>query len=219
VVSDGEVVHEALLGVDEKGGPQHTTALLAELERGVEALGGWDAVGSLAVGRGPGSFTGLRVGIATARGVAASRALPLAGVSTLDALGSALAERAPDSPGLALIDARRGELFWALYEPGGRRRWDPGVGPPDALAQRLATLDRTPLGAGSGAVRFRQDLANLGVEVPDEEDPVHRVSARHICALAGAGDERGEGRVVEPIYLRAPDAERWRERNTFQTTE
>jgi tRNA threonylcarbamoyladenosine biosynthesis protein TsaB len=217
-VSGGELVHEALLGLDEKGGPQHATALLSELERAVGELGGWDAVGSIAVGLGPGSFTGLRVGIATARGVAASRGLPLAGVCTLDAIGAALVERVPEEPGLALIDARRGELFWALYGPG-ERRWEPAVGPPEALAERLAELERAPRGAGSGAVRFRQDLVKLGVDVPDDDDPVHRVSARHICALAGTGDEKGEGKAVEPIYLRVPDAERWRERNTVKTTD
>ncbi len=213
------MAHEALLGLDEKGSPQHTTALLPELERGIGELGGWDAVETVAVGLGPGSFTGLRVGIATARGVAASRGLRLTGVSTLDAIGAALAERAPGADALALIDARRGELFWALYGPGRERRWDPAVGPPEELARRLAGLEGAPLGAGSGAVRFRQDLTKLGVEVPDDDDPVHRVAARHICALADTRGEGGETGGVEPIYLRAPDAERWRERNTVQTSD
>ena len=58
----------------------------------------------------------------------------------------------------------------------------------------------------------------LGVGVPDDDDPVQRVSARHICALAEIR-EAGSAESVEPIYLRLPDAERWHERNTVQTTE
>lgn len=217
-VRGGRVLYETVLGLDEKGSPQHATALLVEVERAAEAAGGWEAVGSLAVGLGPGSFTGLRVGIATARGAAASRGLPLTGICTLDAIGSAILERAPAGPALALIDARRGELFWALYGAGGERRWEPAVGSPGLLAEQLAELGRPPLCAGSGAVRFRQELARLGVEVADEDDPAQRVSARHICELAEAR-EGGSAEPVEPIYLRLPDAERWRERNTVQTSD
>ena len=97
---DGEVLHESLLGLSEKGSPQHTTALLGEVERAAEAAGGWDAVERLAVGVGPGSFTGLRVGIATARALALSRGLPVRGVGTLDALG-ARARRARRRPAIA----------------------------------------------------------------------------------------------------------------------
>lgn len=188
------------------------------MERAVGEAGGWDSISRLAVGLGPGSFTGLRVGIATARGAAASRGLPVHGVCTLDAIGRAMLER-EQRLSLALIDARRGEVFWALYEPGGRRRWDPAVGTPEELVARLGDLGVPPPAAGSGAVRFRQELARLGVEVPDEKDPVHRVSARHVCALAESQQEQGATEAPEPIYLRAPDAERWRERNTVKTTD
>lgn len=215
----GEVLHEQLLGLAADGSPRHSTALLAEVERAAAAVGGWDAVDRLAVGLGPGSFVGIRIGIATARGLAASTGLPLSGVCTLDALGRAIgAVAGPERDRLAVLDARRGEVFAALYAPTAERLWEPLVAAPGELAERVAELPAAPLAAGSGAVRFRDELASRGVEVPGDDDPVHRVAARHLCALAGAAPERGEERL-EPIYLRAPDAERWRERDTSKRVE
>jgi tRNA threonylcarbamoyladenosine biosynthesis protein TsaB len=197
------------------GTPRHSTALLAEVERAVAVAGGWGAVGGIAVGLGPGSFVGIRIGIATARGLAASTGLPASGVCTLDALGRALAERTgPERDLLAVLDARRGEAFAALYSPAGERLWEPLVASPEALAERAEALPAPPLAAGAGAVRFRDELASRGVEVPGDSDPIHRISARHVCALAVAAD--GGGERLDPIYLRPPDAERWRERDTSQ---
>jgi tRNA threonylcarbamoyl adenosine modification protein YeaZ len=90
----GEVLYESLLGLSADGSPGHTTRLLEEVERAAEAAGGWSAVERIAVGVGPGSFTGLRVGIASARALGASTGLPLAGVGTLDALAHGLAAAA-----------------------------------------------------------------------------------------------------------------------------
>lgn len=210
----GEVLHEVLLGPSEKGGPLHATALLVEVERAVEAAGGWPGIETIAVGTGPGSFTGLRVGISTARGLSMSRGLPLAGVPTVDALARAIGERAGSRPRLALVDARRGEVFAALYDEEGRRLWGPEACGPEQLSERIAGLEAAPLGAGSGAVRFRQQLSSSGLEIPDDSDPLHRVAARHICEIAaGRGADAG---AVAPIYLRPPDAARWRERDTLQ---
>jgi tRNA threonylcarbamoyladenosine biosynthesis protein TsaB len=215
----GEVLYEELLGLGPDGSPRHSTALLAEVERAALAAGGWEAVDRLAVGLGPGSFVGIRIGIATARGLAASTGLPLSGVCTLDLLGHALAELAgPERDSLAVLDARRGEVFAALYSPAAERRWEPLVAAPVELAERVAGLAIPPLAAGSGAVRFRDELASLGVDVPEDADPVHRVAARHACALAEAAPGRCD-HGLEPIYLRAPDAERWRERDTFKQAE
>ncbi len=212
---DGEPLHESLLGPSERG-PLHATALLGEVERAAAAAGGWAEVDLIAVGLGPGSFTGLRIGVATARGLAASLDLPLAGVCTLDALGLGMAEAGIGGERLALLDARRGEVFAALYGPGGERVWDPFVCPPQQLAERLAALPAPPRAAGSGAVRFRRELDRIGVPIADDSDPVHRVAARHVCALGAAS---GPGGPLDPIYLRPPDAERWRERDSFQTAE
>jgi tRNA threonylcarbamoyladenosine biosynthesis protein TsaB len=213
------VLHESLLGLSAEGKPRHATVLLEEVERAVAVAGGWGEVGTIAVGLGPGSFTGVRIGIATARGLAASTGLPLRGVCTLDAIGLGLRER--DGEGidsLAVLDARRGEVFAALYAESGTRLWGPLVASPADLAERVAELPQPPRAAGSGALRSRQELARRGVEIPDDADPVHRVAARHICALAAAGEAGDAGSLV-PIYLRPPDAVRWRERDTFQTAE
>ncbi len=179
------------------------------------------------MGLGPGTFTGVRIGIATAHGLGVSLGLPARGVCTLDALARGIEEAAAspvssgrsaterNSPALAVLDGWRGEVFAALYAPGGRRLWEPAVHRPEELARRVAALGEAPSVAGSGAVRFRQELAGAGVQVPEDSDPVHRVAARHVCALAAAaGEEDGDG--LAPIYLRPPDAERWRERDAFQ---
>jgi tRNA threonylcarbamoyladenosine biosynthesis protein TsaB len=203
------VLYESLVGLDADGSPRHSTALLAEVERAAAAAGGWDTVDAVAVGVGPGSFTGLRIGIATARALAAGLGLPASGVCTLDAIGRGLGETSGEAPALAVLDARRGEVFAALYSAAGERLWGPLVEAPGDLAKRVVELPQAPLAAGSGALRFRDEL---GIETPADDDPVHRVSAHHICALA-ATDGTGGSDAPAPIYLRAPDAERWRERD------
>jgi tRNA threonylcarbamoyladenosine biosynthesis protein TsaB len=170
-------------------------------------------VGRIAVGVGPGSFTGLRVGIASAQALGASAGLPIVGVGTLDALARGISEWTEDGrSALAVLDARRGEAFAAAYGDSGELLWGPWVGTPEELGERVSGLPAPPLAAGSGAVRFLDELVDRGAEVPDVDDPVHRVAARHVCAVA----EAGAGRAATPVYLRAPDAERWRERDTSQ---
>jgi tRNA threonylcarbamoyladenosine biosynthesis protein TsaB len=187
--------------------------LLTEVEAAAEAVGGWEAVELIAVGLGPGTFTGLRVGIATARGLGAGRDLPVRGVCTLDALAAGIGEGFSGLR-LPILDGWRGEVFAALYEPGGERIWEPAVYRPEELAAQIAGLEHPPSIAGSGAVRFRHELARDGVAIPDDTDPVHRVAARHVCALAAVAGEETDG--LAPIYLRPPDAERWRERDASQ---
>lgn len=213
----GSVLHEERLGLGPDETPRHSTALLTEVERAATAAGGWVAVDRVAVGLGPGSFVGIRIAIATARGLAASTGLPVVGVCTLDALGRAARESAdPDRACLAVLDARRGEAFGALYSADGSRLWEPFVATPAELADRVGALRQPPLAVGLGALRFRDELASRDVEVPGDADPVHRVAARHVCALAEAGSGMAGDRL-EPIYLRPPDAQRWRERNDVRT--
>lgn len=114
-----------------------------------------------------------------------------------------------------MLDGWRGEVFAALYSTDGERTWEPAVYRPEELAERVAELEEPPLVAGSGAVRFRHELARDGVRIADDSDPVHRVAARHVCALAAAeGGPEPDG--LAPIYLRPPDAERWRARDASQ---
>lgn len=116
-----------------------------------------------------------------------------------------------------MLDGFRGEVFAALYAADGTRIWEPFVCRPQELAARVAELPAPPLAAGPGAVRFRQELAQNGLQIADDDDPIHRVAARHVCAIAAAGG--ADGGSLEPIYLRPPDAERWRERDSFQRAE
>ena len=208
----GEVVFESSVQPTENGRPAHATRLLGEVEAAVEALGGWATVDRIAVGVGPGSFTGLRIGIATAQALARAEGLALVGVGSLDALAHGAFAQAGERAVLAAIDARRNELFSALFAHGGGRRSEPAVEGPEELVSRVSQLPEATLAVGSGALRFRDELRKAGVEVPDDDDPVHRVSAAQTCAI-GAGLDASAEPAIEPLYLRRPDAERWRERD------
>lgn len=135
------------------------------------------------------------------------------GVCTLDALAAGIGEGFSGAR-LAVLDGWRGEVFAALYAADASRTWEPAVYRPEELAERVAELEEAPMVAGSGAVRFRHELARDGVRIADDSDPVHRVAARHVCALAAADGTEPDG--LAPIYLRPPDAERWRARDASQ---
>jgi tRNA threonylcarbamoyladenosine biosynthesis protein TsaB len=188
--------------------------LLAEIERSVDAAGGWGRIERIAIGIGPGSFTGLRIGIATARGLAQARGVPIAPVGTLSALarGISVDPRGTGCPALPVIDARRGEVFAALVEESGAELWPPMVAPPDRLADRLRGLDPAPLAAGDGALRFAAELEAAGATVAPPDDPIHRLAARHVCAIGEAAVDVSPDRI-QPLYLRPPDAKRWLERD------
>ncbi len=212
VTTDGEVVREARIDPGPDGRPRHSQVLLGEIERSVEEAGGWTAIDRIAVGVGPGSFTGLRIGIATARALAQARGISIAPVSSLAALARGISESDATAPALPLIDARRGEVFAALYDAGGAEVWPPFVAPPAELADRLQTMDWTPLAAGDGALRFGAELEAAGATVAPPENPIHRVAARHVCAVGEAAIEATPDQI-QPLYLRPPDAKRWLERD------
>ena len=182
--------------------PGHANRLLAAAEEALERAGlGWDEVERIAVGVGPGSFTGLRIGIATARALAQARGLPLVGVSSLEALarGAAEAELV-----LAVLDARRGEAFAAAWRAGTLVLPAAALSP-DALAERVAGLQGTALAVGDGAVRFRGPLEAAGALVPPDEDGAHRLRAEHVCRLGATGNPIDRDALL-PDYLREPDA-------------
>jgi tRNA threonylcarbamoyladenosine biosynthesis protein TsaB len=114
------------------------------------------------------------------------------------------ATRAGADPVLAVVDARRGEVYAALDEPGAVRP-EPFVAAPRALAERIAGLERSPLTVGDGAVRFRAELQAAGARVAPEDSPLHVIRALHVCRLASEVPAAAPEAVV-PEYLRSPDA-------------
>ena len=200
--------------------PHHAETLQPLLERALaEAEVGWDDVVRICVGVGPGGFTGLRLGVATARALAQGRDLPLAGVSSLEALArgaemlpspelAAPGHPDPRGPVLAVIDARRGEVFVAAYRHH-RCTLQPTVIAPAELAERLAARREwgrhAMLAVGDGAVRFRAELERAGVAVPADGSRAHRVSALMVCRL-GRAREPADRDALLPDYRREPDA-------------
>ena len=190
--------------------PRHTEALVgyarALLDRAGLTFADLDRI---AVGIGPGSFTGLRIGVATARALAQATGAVLAPVSTLRALAM-LREEPPEygTVVLPVIDARRGEVFVAGWR-GEQQVFKPHAITPEKLAELAvhsgAGTRRPWLAVGDGAVRFSDQLVQAGVTVPEEGSPVHRVGAEALCRL-GAQAEPAPRAAVLPEYLRAPDA-------------
>lgn len=201
-----EVRHDP--GADER--PGHAARLLALVDEVLDqARVELSVVTRIGVGVGPGSFTGLRIGVATARALAQAQGAELVGVSTLRALACGAADQAGAGTVLAVLDARRGEAFAGAWRGAGVVL-APAALAPTALAQAVRGLTRDAgsplLAVGEGALRFRQQIEVAGAVVPPDGDSLHRVGARHICRLAGEA-EPGEPEAVLPHYLRLPDAE------------
>jgi tRNA threonylcarbamoyladenosine biosynthesis protein TsaB len=209
LLRDDDVVFEARHDPGPGERPGHATRLLGLV---AEVCGAAEVplaeVGRIAAGTGPGSFTGLRIGVATARALAQGSGAALVGVGTLRTLAAGAA--GPETV-LAIVDARRGEVFAAAWT-GERARLAPTALAPAALASRVRQLG-TPLAIGDGALRFRDDWELAGARVPPDGDPLHRISARHACRLAAGAQAAGPGGVL-PDYLRRPDAEIRRGRRT-----
>ena len=169
LVRDGDVAGERLT---------QARAVLAAADVLLHEAGlGPREVDALVVGTGPGSFTSIRMGLATARGLALALGVPAAGVSTLHAFAG----------GEPVIDARRGEVFT--------------TGPTLARPEELDVDGRRLV--GDGAVRYRRLFEEAGAEVPPDDDPVHIPSAPQLAARAVSFGSAAE---LEPLYVRDPDA-------------
>ncbi len=181
LVRDGEVLGERA---------SRAVSVLADAEELLEQAGAEPhELNRLVVGTGPGSFTGVRMGLAAARGLALALDLRLAGVSTLDAL-------AAGAPGaLPVVDAGRREVFTLVDG-------NPAVAAPGELRLEPGTTC-----VGDGAVRYREVLEALGATIPPRDSELHLPRARFHVELAR---EFGDPETVEPLYLRLPDAERAR---------
>jgi tRNA threonylcarbamoyladenosine biosynthesis protein TsaB len=178
LVRDGEVLGERA---------SRAVRVLADVEELLEHAGAEPrSLSRLIVGTGPGSFTGMRMGVSAARALAFALELELAGISTLDAL-------AAGAPGaLPVVDAGRREVFTVL--DGG----------PAAVSPGELRLEPGTTCVGDGAVRYREALEALGAKVPPRESELHIPRARFHVELARAFDDP---EAVEPLYLRLPDAE------------
>ena len=131
----------------------------------------------IVVGRGPGSFTSIRIGLAAARALALALDVPVAGASTLEAYAG----------GTPVIDARRGEVF--------------STGPRVCRPEELDVAGQTLV--GDGAIRYRDLFEELGATIPPDDDDAHLPDPLLLVGRAGAF---GAAELVEPLYVRDPDA-------------
>jgi tRNA threonylcarbamoyladenosine biosynthesis protein TsaB len=200
--ADGEAFEVAPGPAALTGPPAHARELMPAVAEAMRRAGvGFGELDAIAVGVGPGGFTGLRIGIATARALAAGAGVPLKPVSSLAALAAGIeAELA-----LPVIDARRGELFAALFDAAGGELWPPFVAAPEALVERVREAGFTALAAGDGSIRFRGVLESAGIGVLPDQSGAHLVRALHVCRLA-AQVPGWPPEAVLPDYLREPDA-------------
>jgi tRNA threonylcarbamoyladenosine biosynthesis protein TsaB len=165
-------------------------------------------IGCIAVDVGPGLFTGMRVGLASAKALAQALRVPMIGISSLDLL--AFPCRHTDRVVVPVIDARKAEVFWAMYRqvPGGVQQVSPPtVGPVDELVADLLARSQDVLCVGDGAARYHDEIIEgYRCEI---SAPVHP-SAGALVQLAHARALREEWvrpSDIEPVYLRPPDAQ------------
>jgi tRNA threonylcarbamoyladenosine biosynthesis protein TsaB len=159
------------------GGRRAQAARAGDLLQAVDELVEPGEIEGLVVGRGPGSFTSIRIGLAMARSLSLALGVPVAGASTLDAYAG----------GVPVVDARRGEVF----SPG------PRVTRPEELDVAGQTL------VGDGAIRYRELFESRGATIPPDDDPVHVPDP---LLLLERASEFGPAELVEPLYVRDPDA-------------
>lgn len=165
-------------------------------------------IGCIAVDVGPGLFTGMRVGLATAKALALALRVPVIPITSLDLL--AFPCRHTDRVVVPVIDARKAEVFWAMYRqvPGGVQQVSsPTVGPVDDLVADLLARSQDVLCVGDGAQRYRDEIMEgyrCEISAPVHPSAAALVQLAHAKALR---EEWVRPDEIEPVYLRAPDAQ------------
>lgn len=190
----------------------HSERLLRTIDWVLEQVG-WQTndLQGLGVAIGPGSFTGLRIGLATLKGIAAGLGIPLVGVSSLESVAYNL--RYVIEPVVAVLDAKRQEVYAAAYQFKQGTLWqvilNEVVMTPEELSEKLSDWNQFWM-VGEGAVAYR-DLFAKGLQkqclMPVSNDMMPHAS--YIAELAGKKIKQGEGvdfSLLAPNYLRAPDA-------------
>lgn len=176
-------------------GRGHAEQLLAFIDRALAESGKTlSDINRIAVTIGPGSFTGIRVGVAAARGFALALGVPSVGVSILAALARSTGERHPGRPVLAAMDAKRDELYCQIFEPGGASRTEAQIVELGEAKRMFAGFDGVICGS---ATRHLTDMPLPGVAEIDAADI-------GIVARLGAEADPAQGKPV-PLYLRGPD--------------
>lgn len=231
MLEDGSVL-SAYDHPDRAARPGHQARLLPLAAELLERAGlEWDALDRVGVGVGPGTYTGLRVGVASARALAQSLAAELVGVSSASVLAHAALHRSSQSAGanddppeavLTVVDARRGEVFMGAYSAGAPDSFPVAIGSPRpvALEDAAAAIARliapseanhSPapsrwLAVGDGADSLRAALEAAGVHTPPDGSPLHDLDAVVLCELARRALAQPLETVL-PDYCREPDAE------------
>lgn len=205
--------HEGVRALHEvTGGRKHAETLTPAIEFVCkQADVALSELGCIAVDIGPGLFTGMRVGIATAKAIAHALRVPMVGISSLDLLAFPL--RHTPRTIVAVVDAKRGEVYYALYRhaPGGIQRLsEPAVGSAQDLIGELLLSRDDLLLVGDGALRYRDALAADLPKAAFADAWLAHPSAAPLVQLAHAQALREQfvnPWELEPMYLRVPDAE------------
>ena len=208
--------HEGVIGLFEvTKGRRHAETLVPAIDFTLRQAGiELEEIGVVAVDVGPGLFTGMRVGLASATAFAQALRVPMIGISSLDLL--AFTQQHADKIVVPVIDARKSEVFYAMYRPvpgGVQRVVEPQVGSVDDLVADLMARSDDSLLLGDGSRRYRNEIIEgFRCQIGGDDHP----SAAPLVQLAHAKALREDWvqpRDIEPVYLREPDAAiNWRTR-------
>jgi len=183
-------------------GKGHAEKLMAQIEAALAEAGiTLKDVGRIAVTIGPGSFTGIRVGVATARGLALSLDIEAVGITTLEAMAAHQLESAAGHPVIAAMDAKRGEIYAQPFAADGSPLQEAQALPPEVVTELATRHSATIFGTGAAAIAAAKagEISEPGIKtVPDRFD---------IATIAKLGAAKPFGSAKpKPLYLRGPDA-------------